>query len=791
MVEYKVEIELLSDATFGDGSSKAFVVNSDVLTDKDGFPYMRAKTFKGNLQKSMSEIGIGDKELLESLFGSAGINDFDEKKKSKLQFSDLVIASDIKTKKDYIDSQLSHIFIDNSQEPNEEEKKKVVIDCFTDIKHSVKLEDGIAKDKSLRSERVILKGSKFETSIYTKSKLSDVEKEILSDGLKSLKNIGLKKYRGRGLLRARLISCEDLEHTSNSRDLLLSKLSSSSDEKSNINIKIKNIQPVKIANSNNSYDYETSKRYISASSIRGAIISNVMASDSIDKDKKDEFIERFIKVSEFSNAYPIIDDNYTLPSPMCFVASKDVKKEFSIKEEDFVSKVNFNNLLKSLLDTNEESNLHNLKTPYMKKRFDAFNVIDSDYIYLARDKEISLASVRMSDSLHHTTPMFSEIKENIYRYNSIDANQNFHSKISFDLGGCDEEFVSLFKELINEIFDSGKLYIGGSKSSGFGLCEILVDECEDKFLDLESDDTLIKSGDKEHLCLYAYSDISKSGLEEVKEIFDLYGFKLEDDAIKSISSNEIISGFNNKWGCNLPTEKYLKRGSLLLIDIGHSSAIDHDKLKQVTNIINSNSFGKRTKEGFGKFIVTSYFTQVKLITKKKILKSKVIEDLSQDMINCDFSKKYLKKMILRDNFNRDKDDYLNTEQLSKSQISQLLNMVRVSIKENKYGNIIKTFNEKFNDRYMGDDSLNVDKERSQRAIKSIKIKNKKISELDAQEYDKYYADAFVAKACLEKSEDLYNVISLMSKDIFMEYFEKKLYMAMLAKANKGEGVTND
>ena len=56
MNNYIIEIELLSEAIFGSGQSVPGLVDTDIVHDEYGFPYMKAKTFKGNLRKSAEEI---------------------------------------------------------------------------------------------------------------------------------------------------------------------------------------------------------------------------------------------------------------------------------------------------------------------------------------------------------------------------------------------------------------------------------------------------------------------------------------------------------------------------------------------------------------------------------------------------------------------------------------------------------------------------------------------------------------------------------------------------------------
>ena len=56
MTEYRLKLDLLSDATFGRGDGLAGVVDAEVQHDNAGLPYLAGRTLKGLLGAECADI---------------------------------------------------------------------------------------------------------------------------------------------------------------------------------------------------------------------------------------------------------------------------------------------------------------------------------------------------------------------------------------------------------------------------------------------------------------------------------------------------------------------------------------------------------------------------------------------------------------------------------------------------------------------------------------------------------------------------------------------------------------
>lgn len=198
MDKYKIEVKLLSEAIFGSGHSIPGSVDLEIVYDEYGFPYMKAKTFKGNLREAMNNVVIllGDKfkETMESLIGKE--NNGIEVWKT-LKFSDCMLPVNVRE------------FVGLAIEKKEIQALEVK-DSLTSIRSFTSIEDdGSLKNGSLRQYRVIRKGLIFEVEVNCERQLDEKELSLLAVSVKSLKHIGTMRTRGKGRVDCRLINNEE------------------------------------------------------------------------------------------------------------------------------------------------------------------------------------------------------------------------------------------------------------------------------------------------------------------------------------------------------------------------------------------------------------------------------------------------------------------------------------------------------------------------------------------------------------------------------------------------------
>lgn len=219
MKRYKIELTLNSPTLIGSGEGSGTFIDSDIVFDELGFPYIPSKRLKGCLRDSAIEIcemfqmaGIlsfinltsdnteNKFKLVTSVFGSKG-----QKEPASVFFSNLTL-------KDYDEKNkawLRYLYIKFGQIINRE----AIISTFTEIRQQTAIDKdkGIAKEHSLRTIRVAKKGLVFTGTIDVDfHDITEIEK-LLFLACNNLRRFGTKRNRGFGEIGCRLF--EDSKRT--------------------------------------------------------------------------------------------------------------------------------------------------------------------------------------------------------------------------------------------------------------------------------------------------------------------------------------------------------------------------------------------------------------------------------------------------------------------------------------------------------------------------------------------------------------------------------------------------
>jgi CRISPR-associated protein Csx10 len=201
MNEYKLRINLLSEVTIGSGNSVGTFIDSDIVVDSFGIPYIPAKRIKGCLRDSLNELiylneieklGINE-ELLNEGFGNKNGDS-----KGEIHFSNLYIHNyeNIKEWCSYLNLNKNTIF-----------NKESIISYYTIIQRQTAIENDTAKEHSLRTFRLLKKDLIFEGTIYLPNTNQRLLK-LISIATLNLRNIGTRRNRGYGS-----IECSILDHS--------------------------------------------------------------------------------------------------------------------------------------------------------------------------------------------------------------------------------------------------------------------------------------------------------------------------------------------------------------------------------------------------------------------------------------------------------------------------------------------------------------------------------------------------------------------------------------------------
>lgn len=189
-----IEITLKSSTLTGSGEGFGAIIDTDIVFDEIGLPYIPAKRIKGCLRDSATEVS--------EMFNSSGINfplDIDntfgkegQEKSCPVYFSNLTI-------EDYQANKAWLQYYKKSNLLSEES----IINFFTEIRQQTAINEdtGVAKDHSLRTIRVIKKGHKFTGEIQVED-TSIID--TLSLACLNMRHIGAKRNRGFGEIECNL-----------------------------------------------------------------------------------------------------------------------------------------------------------------------------------------------------------------------------------------------------------------------------------------------------------------------------------------------------------------------------------------------------------------------------------------------------------------------------------------------------------------------------------------------------------------------------------------------------------
>ena len=213
MNSYKLDIKLLSDATFGRGDGIAGLLDQEVEHDAVGLPYLRGRTLKGLLSEECENLialfssaeqqrwqGVADR-----LFGTLGSTTHTI---AFAHFGDACLPADLQAAIAY---QVSKKAITTTE----------VLNALTTIRRQTAIDASTgAPDKgSLRTARVILRDRTFSADIQFENTPTEDMLSLLAVGAAALRRLGSCRNRGRGHVRCTL-------HNDKGTDITLHHLSS-------------------------------------------------------------------------------------------------------------------------------------------------------------------------------------------------------------------------------------------------------------------------------------------------------------------------------------------------------------------------------------------------------------------------------------------------------------------------------------------------------------------------------------------------------------------------------------
>ncbi|MCB2312914.1 RAMP superfamily CRISPR-associated protein [Clostridium tagluense] len=653
MNRYPISIELISETIFGNGESKNGIVNTEILLDGNGFPYLMGKTFKGYLKNAIINIlkpyydnkNDGNfKTKMQQIFGAY---DYIKKQESDKDAGEQV-EGEVRFTNFYIEKSIAALFLGDIKN-----QKDIIVDSLTDIRFSIKVEEGVAKDKSLRAARVLKKGLIFTGYIETEKPLSEKDYEFLKQGTKALKNLGINKSRGKGLVKVELGGLE--VDTINQNIINETNFEYIFYE---INLK----EPIKIGDSQSQYDYEESKSYISGSTIRGAVLSKYLKYNNIKPQNADKNIgfNTLLKKVKFYDAYPVFIKEekkyYSFPTPNIYRITKDIDKDDGKIYNEKQYSIVFEN--KKIEDERR----------VIKLKKGEFSYYQANKLYQF--------NIKKEYRFHHTQ---EKDKENIFRYESISKEQKFYGIIN--VSSIDKDLKNNLHNLISE---NGIVYLGGSRTSGYGKSEMCNIELVEDFESLKDKLVYLKANiNKKNTDIYFLSDaILRADEHQITSNFsekymkENLNIKLGKIKQKYEISPVIITGFNNKWKSMLPQVTGIEKGSVIRLE--KCNRLCKDKV----NDFMKKHHGDRSLDGLGRVIINPDFfnaTQIYYVEQEAVINDDTYSVSKIDDLFLQTIKKYRNEMLtnkaIKKYIAEGIDDKLTSKDLEKLSNSKINNII--------------------------------------------------------------------------------------------------------------------
>lgn len=189
MPTYTLQIEMLSDTTFGRGDGVAGGVDAEVQHDSLGLPSISGRSLKGLLVNAAADILYALNQIedgrwraaAERLFGVSG---------QTQETSDLLIIGNATFAPDLVE------YLRHEKSISRED----ILNSVTAIRRqtAIDAESGAPCDESLRSMRVVMREQIFYAPLQFTREPTNDEKAFIAACVLSLRRMGTGRTRGRG-----------------------------------------------------------------------------------------------------------------------------------------------------------------------------------------------------------------------------------------------------------------------------------------------------------------------------------------------------------------------------------------------------------------------------------------------------------------------------------------------------------------------------------------------------------------------------------------------------------------
>ncbi len=352
-----------------------------------------------------------------------------------------------------------------------------------------------------------------------------------------------------------------------------------------------------------------------------------------------------------------------------------------------------------------------------KDELDSPKSIDKSY-WVEEGGYIRLYNVERRINLHNFRNRCKGRSTNaegeIFRYDAIDAGQTFQGVIL-----CQKAE----EELIKVLLQPSDIWLGGSRSAGYGHCEIIEVKSHDNCSDIE--ESAENRVNKNILKITLLSDLiirdecgQYAAISPTKLLSKTLDISLSKPKLAYMDST-YIGGFNRKWGLPLPQVQAVKAGSVFVYE---NIKLTSEQISQ----LEIKGIGERRVEGFGRIAVNwrindNIFSAKKPETDRTLytarkqprLKTQESQNLAHQMAERILRKK-LEQLLLE----KIQTNKLIPNEMSNSQLSRLMIVARQALDRNHpqpLDNLLNQLNYKARGQY---ESTKINKQSLQETIKN-------------------------------------------------------------------------
>lgn len=564
----KLTIKLLSDLCTYSGDTYNSVVDTDVVYDENGIPYIPAKRIKGCIREAaleMTEMGADVQEAAE-LFGKEG--------NQNSAFS------------------LSNAYIENYAQVLEDLEKCIypglkspqnVLNQYTYMRTqtAVNTETGVAKENSLRRIRVVKKGLTFVADCNWVKTVT--ARELLGQAVSLVKHMGMSRTRGLGLVEMKLSEEDKYQNDKTAvkwKHVLFDERALHDRNQIHYTIYLKSAMICKSAQGNQA----VTEDYIAGSKVLGLIAGAL----------KPEGYEKLMEQGEVivSNAYVTSGKERCVPGRISLQKVKDQRYD-----ENGEMKI------KDMLLTDPSEIREKQMTP-------------ANIRYV--DQNGTVADVETEISYHHQRPS----DKSVGRATGLDGS-SFYQLAAISPKQSFQGYIYASREqalrIVAAVEAMGEVRMGYGRSSEFGAVDFTLNSVEEikenhkmvkkAILTLESDVLLYN----EQGMLTTDIRVLQKELRRMAGTEDLY---LEKPYIQFNS----IGGYNVTWQCRKPAAYALAKGSCFLLSSEHGFDI---------GLLNGKFVGERVFEGYGELRLEEPANTSDVLVKKARI-SRAEEGLPED-----------------------------------------------------------------------------------------------------------------------------------------------------------------